>query len=302
MVDILLCLDSKSEDCGALATFGNIEQRESVRLRNTLAWRLVDTTVGEGVVGPRRGTNGSGAQEGSKARKSLLRGTKNGDREGRRRQVQAQRGGRHGTAKEAGDTAVKTVKAADKVQAKNKVALKEHIWELRCVLDGKKSSLRKTYKDQVEANDKVWLLNSQTRPWVCWLRVKNVLKPQTKTPVTLDNKFDIEFDELEVLTEEVAEVSRMADLAMAGLCRTRNAYRTLATSFDEAEADLNQGLNNIRQLVSFTAMATGVLSCGANDRAENEINYLEMALDILDRIQNEEEEESAFELVAVANR
>ena len=33
--------------------------------------------------------------------------------------------------------------------------LKEHIWELQRILDGKKASLRKTYKAQTEANDKV---------------------------------------------------------------------------------------------------------------------------------------------------
>ena len=45
--------------------------------------------------------------------------------------VQAQTGC---TAKEAGDTTLKRVQAAEKVQTKNYVALKEHIGELRRVL------------------------------------------------------------------------------------------------------------------------------------------------------------------------
>ena len=89
--------------------------------------------------------------------------------------------------------------------------------------------------------------------------------------------------------EKVAEAQRMADVPMAALSHTTNAYRMLATSFHEAEVDLNQGLQNFRQLVSSIAMATGALSCGTTDGAENEKSYLEMNLDILDRIQNEEE-------------
>ena len=42
------------------------------------------------------------------------------------------------------------------------VARMEHIWEVQRILDGKKSSLRKTYKTQPEANDKVWQLNENT--------------------------------------------------------------------------------------------------------------------------------------------
>ena len=64
------------------------------------------------------------------------------------------RGGRDGTAEEAGDKAVKRVKAAGQAQTKSHVVLKKHIGELRRVLDGKKSSLRKTHKNQAEANDK----------------------------------------------------------------------------------------------------------------------------------------------------
>ena len=46
------------------------------------------------------------------------------------------------------------VKAAVKVQTKNHVVLKERIGDLKRVLDGKKSSLRKAYKNQAEAKDK----------------------------------------------------------------------------------------------------------------------------------------------------
>ena len=66
------------------------------------------------------------------------------------------------------------------------------------------------------------------------------------------------------------------------------------------EADLNEGLRNIRQLVSSTAMPTAALSYGTGDRNENERQYLESALENLELIQNEDE--SAFEWVAVADK
>ena len=76
----------------------------------------------------------------------------------------------------------------------------------------------------------------------------------------------------EVLTEKVAEAQRMVDLAMAALSRARNTHRTVATSFDEAEADVKQGLRNVQQLVSSTAMATTGFSRFTEDR--NEKNQL----------------------------
>ena len=74
----------------------------------------------------------------------------------------------------------------------------------------------------------------------------------------------------------------------------------MATSFDEMEADLNEGLRNIPQLVSSTAMPRAALCCGTGDHNENERQYLESALENLELIQNEDE--SAFEWVAVADK
>ena len=62
-------------------------------------------------------------------------------------------GGTEGTAKEAGGMAVKV---ADKVlAAKSYVVRKEQIWDLQRMFDGKKGSLRTTYKTQPDASDKV---------------------------------------------------------------------------------------------------------------------------------------------------
>ena len=43
------------------------------------------------------------------------------------------------------------------------------------------------------------------------------LEATNKDFLDMDQKFDIEFDELEVLMEKVAEAQRMADVAMAAL-------------------------------------------------------------------------------------
>ena len=68
----------------------------------------------------------------------------------------------------------------------------------------------------------------------------------------IDKMFIVEFHQLEILMARVAEAQREADLAMGALGRTRNTCRKLATSFDEVEDDLNQGLHNIHQLVAST--------------------------------------------------
>ena len=75
----------------------------------------------------------------------------------------------------------------------------------------------------------------------------------------------------------------MADAVMAAQSRTRNICRTLATSFDEAELDLNEDLHKIHQLVAASGPATGALSYVTEDRMDNERKYLQ----ILEMIQNE---------------
>ena len=96
----------------------------------------------------------------------------------------AQERSKHGTAKEAGSMAVKT---AEQVLApKPKVVSKEHFGELQRILDGKTSSLRKTYKTQSEANDKVWMLNENTEG-VGHVRyvTKSASRQPTRTSATL---------------------------------------------------------------------------------------------------------------------
>ena len=70
----------------------------------------------------------------------------------------------------------------------------------------------------------------------------------------------------------------MADVPMAGLSRTRNTCRSLATLFDEAGVDLHEGLHEKHQSVAATAVATSALSCGTEDHMKNEGKDLEKAM------------------------
>ena len=49
-----------------------------------------------------------------------------------------------------------------------------------------------------------------------------------------------------------------------------------------AEDDFNEGLGCVRALVGDTAAATSALSCGTNDRDDNELKYLQEALCLVD--------------------
>ena len=113
-------------------------------------WRRSGTHLGTMVAGHKKARHGK--------KKRLLQGTENGGSVAA--SASAQGRSKHGTAKEAGGMAVKT---AEQVLApKPKVVSKEHFGELQRIPRGKTSSLRKTYKTQSEANDKVWMLNENT--------------------------------------------------------------------------------------------------------------------------------------------
>ena len=83
-------------------------------------------------------------------------------------------------------------------------------------------------------------------------------------------------------------------MGKAALRHTRHTYCKWATSFDEAELDLNEGLHKLHQLVAATVSATGALSCGTGNRMENEHKCLEKAMRILDM--------DGYELIAVVEK
>ena len=115
------------------------------------------------------------------------------------------------------------------------------------ILDGKRSSLHKTYKTQPEANEKVWLLNENTEKGSGYVGyvLRAPLSQPTRTSATVDKRFEVEFDQVEILAERAAEAQREADQATAQLTSTRNGYRTLVDAFDEGEVDVKHGLQGV---------------------------------------------------------
>ena len=88
--------------------------------------------------------------------------------------------------------------AGEKVQ-------KEEIFELQRFVDGKKSSLRKTYKTQSEANDKVCQLSENTEKALA-------------LPAKIFEHFEVcnrdgEFDQVEILLKAAADALEEADRA-----------------------------------------------------------------------------------------
>ena len=106
--------------------------------------------------------DGGWTQEGKARNKSLAGCEEWGSGQGSDAARASTEGGKEGMAKETGDAAVTKIKAAEKISVIKCSVLKEHIREAQRILDGKKGSLRKTYKNQAEATDKVWSLNENT--------------------------------------------------------------------------------------------------------------------------------------------
>ena len=109
-------------------------------------------------------------------------------------------GGGSKVAKETGDGAVKKIKAAEKIVVHTYSVLNGISGKCNASWMAKKASFRKTFKIQAETNDNVWSLKMRTwrRLWYCWLRVMNVLRRPTKEFCDIDQKFDVEFDQLQV--------------------------------------------------------------------------------------------------------
>ena len=73
-----------------------------------------------------------------------------------------------------------------------------HVWQLQKSLDDKKGSLRKTYKSQTEANEKVWSLNMESEKALEGKASTYERSKQSNEDLCeVDKKFDAEFEEVE---------------------------------------------------------------------------------------------------------
>ena len=79
----------------------------------------------------------------------------------------------------------------------------------------------------------------------------------------IDEKFDEE-GEMEDQMRKAMDAEKLADIAMSVASHTCTSYRRMATTFDEEEIELNEGLGWIHRLVAATATATSSMSIGTD--------------------------------------
>ena len=137
-----------------------------------------------------------------------------------------------------------------------------------------KASLRKTYRCQTEAKDKVWTQNKETEKaletpsilYECFEQVNSDL-------ANVNMKFCTEFEEMQEAMEEAKEAQHFAEIALQAASGTRGHHQCNSYGC-ECDVDWN-----------------GV-------RTENEQDYVREALTLLNKMLCEEDKEG-YELVIV---
>ena len=103
-------------------------------------------------------------------------------------------------------------------------------------LDGKKATLRRTYKCQTGANDNFWSLNRDTEKVLDTLEILCARFEQVNGDVAdVDKKFDKEFAEMEDAMEKAKEAQGLTEIAMNAAGATREHYRRFTTSFGKTK-------------------------------------------------------------------
>ena len=157
----------------------------------------------------------------------------------------------------------------------------DDLWRIRDKLDGKKSSVGKTYKRNKEANDKVYDLNQQASKYLEKLALLYAIFEQICTEKReVEEQFDRDFDE-----------------SLMQFSESRARCIKVAETHARIEEDLNEGLRVVRSQFHDTAAATLALSCDKNDRDHNEVLHLQEALALVDSLLARETHDGGFEVV-----
>ena len=99
------------------------------------------------------------------------------------------------------------------------------LWELQKILDGKKCSLKKTYKCQAEAHDKVRARNRKTKKALDTLEILYERFEQVNSDLAnVDKEFDKEFQEKQAAMEKVKESQRLMDISAQAVNSTPSAH------------------------------------------------------------------------------
>ena len=126
-----------------------------------------------------------------------------------------------------------------------------------------------TYKSQTKANDEVSQKALETLA-----SFYERFGQSNKDLCEVDKKFGAEFAETENLMGKATEANKLADIAITASCHTRGSNRRLASAFDEAEIDLNDGLRRIHQLPASTTSASPSLATLATRISEEPLLLL----------------------------
>ena len=97
------------------------------------------------------------------------------------------------------------------------------------------------------------------------------------------------------------EAAEKVDMAALTRGKARERHCSVAQVFDRTEAEVNLSLQEFKASMEATVAATSALSCGTNDRADNERSYLESALKILSGMMDTEED-GIYEVTAMKSR
>ena len=151
----------------------------------------------------------------------------------------------------------------------------DDLWPLKEKLDGKKSSLRKTYKANKETNDKVYELNRK-------------MSRHLETLALLYRNFDAARDERK---EAVEQFDKDFQFMLEKIAASRSRCVAASENFNKVETNLNEGLELIYEMFQETEVATRALTCGTEARGDNEIAYLQEVLDILSGLLRRESHE-----------
>ena len=144
----------------------------------------------------------------------------------------------------------------------------DDLWRVRAKLDGKKSSVAKTYKTGKEMNDKVCALNQQ-------------MSKHLETLAPLYENFEQAYNEKRE-AEEQLDKEFYSLLERVAASKTRCSETS--TAYDRAELALNEGLGLVRCQFEETSLATLALTQGNQARGSNEHLYLQEVLNILDAL------------------
>ena len=186
---------------------------------------------------------------------------------------------------------------------KSLVIHRAKVHEILKMLDRKKASVKKTHRAQKEANDKLRAERKLRHIKGCRSgdarrgpggggEVHRGRRGRRGGSVFKSGSGSREAAKL------VTEAAEKPDKEVQQVCKATKRNGCLARVFDRAEEEVHHFLRGLEASMEETVAATRALSCGTNDRAENERNYLKSASKML----NGMTEMSAKEIYEVVTR